>query len=117
MENKRQKGAAYEKIAAAHLISKGYEILAFNYRCKMGEIDIIARDGEYLVFVEVKYRANDKKGSPLEAISLNKQKTISKCALHYMMMNHLTDVPVRFDVVGILKDKKEHIENAFEFVR
>lgn len=117
MENKRQKGAAYEQIAAAHLISKGYEILEFNYRCKMGEIDIIARDGEYLVFVEVKYRANSQKGNPLEAISMAKQKTISKCALHYMMMNHLSDVPVRFDVVGILGDKKEHIKNAFDFIR
>ena len=117
MENKRQKGAAYEQIAAAHLISKGYEILEFNYRCKMGEIDIIARDEEYLVFVEVKYRANSQKGNPLEAISMAKQKTISKCALHYMMMNHLSDVPVRFDVVGILGDKKEHIKNAFDFIR
>lgn len=117
MENKRQKGAAYEQIAAAHLISKGYEILEFNYRCKMGEIDIIARDGEHLVFVEVKYRANSQKGNPLEAISMAKQKTISKCALHYMMMNHLSDVPVRFDVVGILGDKKEHIKNAFDFIR
>ena len=117
MINKRQKGAAYEQIAAAHLISKGYEILEFNYRCKMGEIDIIARDEEYLVFVEVKYRANSQKGNPLEAISMAKQKTISKCALHYMMMNHLSDVPVRFDVVGILGDKKEHIKNAFDFIR
>ena len=117
MINKRQKGAAYEQIAAAHLISKGLEILEFNYRCRMGEIDIIAKDGEYLVFVEVKYRANNRKGDPLEAISIQKQKTISKCALHYMMMHHMVDVPVRFDVVGIMGDKKEHIENAFDFIR
>ena len=117
MINKRQKGAAYEQIAAAHLISKGFEILEFNYRCKMGEVDIIAKDGEYLVFVEVKYRANDSKGYPLEAVTIQKQKSISKCALHYLMMNHLSDVPVRFDVVGILGDKKEHIKNAFEFIR
>lgn len=117
MINKRQKGAAYEQIAAAHLISKGLEILEFNYRCKMGEIDIIAKDGEYLVFVEVKYRANHQKGYPLEAISIQKQKTISKCALHYMMVHRLTDVPVRFDVVGILGEEKEHIKNAFDFIR
>ena len=117
MTNKRQTGAAYEQIAAAHLLSMGYEILECNYRCKMGEVDIIARDGEYLVFVEVKYRTNIRKGYPLEAVSIQKQKTISKCALHYMMMNHLSDVSVRFDVVGILGDKKEHIKNAFDFIR
>ncbi len=117
MANKRQKGAAYEQIAAAHLISKGYEILEVNYRCRMGEIDIIARDGEYLVFIEVKYRSNNKKGYPLEAVSIQKQKIISRCALHYMMMHHLADMPVRFDVIGILGDEKEHIENAFDFIR
>ena len=117
MENKRTTGAAYEKIAAAHLISKGYQILEYNFRCKSGEIDLIARDGEYLVFVEVKYRSNNRKGHPLEAVSLKKQKTICKCALYYMMKHQLMHVPVRFDVVGISGEEKEHIVNAFDFIR
>ena len=117
MENKRTTGAAYEKIAAAHLISKGYEILEFNFRCRAGEIDIIAKDGEYIVFVEVKYRASLRNGSPLEAVSIQKQKTISKCAMYYLMKKGFIDVPVRFDVVGILGKEKEHIINAFDFIR
>ena len=117
MTNKRATGAAYEQKAAAHLISLGYEILEFNFRCKAGEVDIVARDGEYLVFVEVKYRASLRKGYPLEAISLQKQKTISKCAMYYLMKHGLSDVPVRFDVVGILGEEKEHIKNAFDFIR
>lgn len=116
MENKRTTGAAYEKIAAAHLISKGYEILELNFRCRSGEIDIIARDGEYLVFVEVKYRTSLKKGTPLEAVSIQKQRKISKCAMYYLMKNGLADVPVRFDVVGILGAEKEHVVNAFDFI-
>ena len=116
MNNKRTTGAAYEKIAAAHLISLGYEILEQNYRCKIGEIDIIAKDGEYLVFVEVKYRSSMRKGAPLEAVSLQKQRTISKCAMYYLMKKGLVDVPVRFDVIGILGEEKEHIINAFDFI-
>lgn len=116
MTNKRTTGAAYEQKAAAHLIYLGYEILELNYRCKSGEIDIIARDGEYLVFVEVKYRGSLKKGHPLEAISLQKQKTISKCAMYYITKHDLTEMPVRFDVVGILGEEKELIKNAFDFI-
>lgn len=60
-------GTAYEKLAGAYLEQQGYEILEYNYRCRMGEIDIVARQGGYLVFVEVKYRADNTAGNPLEA--------------------------------------------------
>lgn len=116
MTNKRKTGAAYEQKASAHLLSLGYEILELNYRCKMGEIDIIARDGEYLVFVEVKFRGSLRKGYPLEAISIQKQKTISKCAMYYMMKHGIVDMPVRFDVIGILGEEKELVKNAFDFI-
>ena len=77
-------GTAYEKLAGAYLEQQGYEILEYNYRCRMGEIDIVARQGGYLVFVEVKYRADNTAGNPLEAVTAAKQRTISK-----MVMEHL----------------------------
>ena len=116
MENKRSIGVAYEQKAAVYLESKGYEILAFNFRCRNGEVDIVAKDGEYLVFVEVKYRDNARAGYPLEAISLQKQRTISKCAMYYMAKYGLDNFPVRFDVVGILKNEIQLVQNAFDFV-
>lgn len=114
--NKRNVGTVYEKIAGDYLVSQGYEILEYNFRSRTGEIDIIAKHGEYLVFLEVKYRKNVSSGYPLEAISLQKQKAISKCALYYMKKNKFVDVPVRFDVVGILGNSIQVIQNAFDFV-
>lgn len=116
MANKRATGADYERKAAAFLESKGYEILEFNFHCRMGEIDIVAKDGEYLVFVEVKYRENARKGHPLEAVSVQKQRTISKCAVYYMTKKGLSYMPVRFDVVGILGEEIQLVQNAFDFL-
>ena len=67
-KNKRQTGAKYEQAAGFYLEQQGYEIIEYNYRCRFGEIDIIAKDGSYLVFCEVKYRSCKGKGSPLEAV-------------------------------------------------
>ena len=80
-------------------------------------MDIVARDKEYLVFVEVKYRKTAKKGYPLEAVSMQKQKRISKTALYYMAERGLNYLPVRFDVIGILGDDIEHIQNAFDYIQ
>ena len=66
--NKRKTGAEYEELAARWLTGTGFEILEKNYRCRIGEIDLIARDGRYLVFVEVKYRSDEKAGDPSEAV-------------------------------------------------
>ena len=88
-------------MAGAYLESLGYKIVTYNYRCKMGEIDLIARDGEYLVFIEVKYRTTDVSGSPAEAVNVRKQQTIGKCAMHFLMKQGFSDVPCRFDVVAI----------------
>ena len=115
-QNKRSVGSDYERIACEYLQRQGYEILECNFYSLAGEIDIIAKHDGYLVFVEVKYRKNVIKGYPLEAISVRKQKTISKCALYYMKRHGLLNVAVRFDVVGILGEQIQLIQNAFDFV-
>lgn len=114
--NMRRVGDGYEKLAADYLTAQGYEILEMNFRCRSGEIDIIAREGRYLVFVEVKYRKGEGIGSPLEAVTRRKQHVISRVALYYMVRHRLPDsTPCRFDVVGISPDKIELVRNAFPY--
>lgn len=113
--NKRQIGACYEKAAGRYLEKQGYEILEYNYRCRKGEIDLIAREGEYLVFCEVKYRKSAGSGDPSEAVDARKQRKISQCAVCYLIEKGLTEVPCRFDVVSILAGEVTVIRNAFDF--
>lgn len=113
-KNNRRTGALYEQAVGAYLVCHGYEVLEYNYRCRAGEIDIIAREGEYLVFCEVKYRSDGRKGNPLEAVDARKQRTIFRCAMHYLAEHRLGDVPCRFDVIGIEGEEMTHIKNAFE---
>lgn len=101
-------------MAGRYLEQKGYVILEYNYRCKSGEIDFIAKDGVYLVFCEVKYRQDARKGNPLEAVNWKKQKVIYKCASFYLMAHGLNEVPCRFDVIGFEQDEMIHIVNAFQ---
>lgn len=112
--NKRQTGTSYEIKAEEYLINKGYKILERNFRNRSGEIDIIAKDGEYFCFVEVKYRTTNDFGSPLEAVDYRKQNQIRKVAMFYLMKNKLSEwTPCRFDVIGFEGEKMTHIENAF----
>lgn len=112
--NKRQTGTSYEIKAEEYLIKKGYKILERNFRNRSGEIDIIAKDGEYFCFVEVKYRTTNDFGSPLEAVDYRKQNQIRKVAMFYLMKNKLSEwTPCRFDVIGFEGEKMTHIENAF----
>lgn len=116
--NKRAVGAAYEKQAGSYLERQGYQILEYNFRCRSGEIDIIAKDGEYLVFVEVKYRRDAGSGSPLEAVDHKKQKIISRTASYYCLTHGYGETtPCRFDVVAILGEEIRVIANAFEYAR
>ncbi len=109
-------GTAYEKLAGVYLEQQGYEILEYNFRCRQGEIDIIARDGRYLVFVEVKYRADNAAGNPLEAVTAAKQRTISKVASYYCLTHgYGTYTPCRFDVAAILGEQIKVIQNAFDY--
>ena len=111
--NKRRTGTRYEQAAGFFLEQIGYGVLEYNYRCRFGEIDIIAKDGICLVFCEVKYRSGREKGSPLEAVDNRKQQRIFRCASHYLAGRGLEDVPCRFDVIGIEGTAVTHIKNAF----
>ncbi len=116
MYNSRSIGSTYENVAADYLAGKGYVILARNYRIASGEIDIVAEKDGYIVFVEVKYRSNFRKGAPEEAVGANKQRQISRVALHFLKhMGYGVDVGVRFDVITVMEDNIHHIENAFEY--
>ena len=115
--NKTVIGKRYEDIAAIYLVNQGYEIIERNFRCKTGEIDIIAKDGEYIVFVEVKYRRDRMCGAPIEAVDFVKQRKISKVAAYYLMKrDYGFENPIRFDVVGILGEDIKLIKNAFEYI-
>ena len=112
-KSSRQTGTDYERAAGYYLEQLGYEILEYNYRCRAGEIDLVAKDGEYLVFCEVKYRSDRRKGGPLEAVGPAKQKTIFRCAMFYLTERHIENVPCRFDVIGIEGTEVTYIKNAF----
>lgn len=112
--NKRQVGNDYEKRAATFLEDNGYKILEMNYRNRNGEIDIIAKDGEYICFVEVKFRSSMAYGSPLEAVDYKKQNQIRKVAIFYLMSHGLSEwTPCRFDVIAFVGEEMTYIENAF----
>ena len=108
-----------ERAAARYLRRRGLRVLARGYRTRYGEIDLIARDGDTLVFVEVKSR---RRGVPAEAVTEEKQRRISLVALHFLRKHGLLDVRCRFDIVAIVwpddrgEPQIEHIPNAFEAV-
>ena len=113
-ENNRAIGSKFEKEAGAYLKKHGYEILEYNYRCRAGEIDIIARDRAYLVFIEVKYRRDEHEGDPAEAVDARKQARILRTARYYMTRYHISeDTPCRFDVVAVLGSNVRLIRDAF----
>lgn len=117
MRNKRAIGTDYEQKAVQYLENMGYRILEQNFRCKMGEIDLVARDGEYLVFVEVKYRADGKMGQPQEAVDFRKQHRICKAASYYCMLHRISGTqPCRFDVAACMGEKWTIIRDAFPYI-
>lgn len=115
--NTRKKGAAYEQVAAAYLQKHGVTILERNYRNRRGEIDLIGKDGEYTVFIEVKYRKDNEKGSPAEAVNFAKQKTICKVVDYYRMTHGMGEFSaVRYDVVAIEGEVITWYKNAFAHI-
>lgn len=125
----QQFGKKSESAAVRHLVKNGYKILEQNYHTKQGELDIIAKDGDTIVFVEVKARRSDRFGTPKGAITSKKQKKISMLALYYLKATNQSYAKARFDVVTISGRKPkpfpevgensttvriEIIKNAFE---
>lgn len=111
--NKRAVGSQYEKLATAYLIEEGYQILCNNYYCKFGEIDIIAKHHEYIVFIEVKYRKTKQFGYPREAVTYQKRRHIIKTAQYYLMTQIGWEQACRFDVIEILDGNITHLIAAF----
>jgi putative endonuclease len=107
------RGAAGEDRAAAWYGTAGYRILARNWRCADGEIDLIATDGATLVFCEVKARATDAFGAPAEAVTAAKQARLRRLASRWLHESGHRPRDVRFDVAAILGDDLEIIEDAF----
>lgn len=115
--NKRAIGTVAETRIQEYLIEHGYVILEMNFYCKQGEVDIIAKQGAYYVFIEVKYRSSKGYGMPEEAVGRSKQKRISHAALYYLYSHNLPEAtPVRFDVAAVFNNEIHYIENAFSFL-
>ena len=116
----RASGTWGEAQVAAYLRKKGYQLIAHSYHCRFGEIDLIARKGKLLCFVEVKTRSNLQYGLPREYVTPQKQEKLRKTAAFYLMEKEL-DCPVRFDVAEVYSDAQhttasvriEYLENVF----
>jgi len=108
-----------EELAASFLEKHGLQVVERNFRCKGGEVDIVAREGNTTVFVEVKTRRTLAYGVPQLALTPFKQRQVSKAALTWLLKHRSPDAPARFDVVAILLESEftysiEHIRDAFE---
>ena len=118
MEKSRTIGAQAEAAAERYLRGQGYQILGRNYCIRGGEIDLIARVDDYLVFVEVKMRKNTAYGQACEAVTLPKQRRLSRTAQHYLLRHpELASLYCRFDVIevyGFTQGEILHITNAFD---
>ncbi|MBO4266472.1 MAG: YraN family protein [Lachnospiraceae bacterium] len=115
--NKRSLGTRKEDEAARFLTECGLKVTDLNFRSRFGEIDIIARDGEYIVFVEVKYRKTSLAGHPEEAVDVRKATKISKVADYYRLVKKLPyDAKLRFDVVAIEGGQVRWYKNAFTYM-
>jgi len=120
---RKELGTKGEQLAVKFLKREGYKIIQRNYRCKLGEIDIIAERDRTLAFVEVKTRQTDAFGLPQDSVTPTKKNQISRAALSYIKENKLIGRSCRFDVIAVTfsgesrKPRIEHIKNAFELSR
>ncbi len=115
---RNQTGKEGEAFAVKYLKKKGFRIMASNYRTPIGEIDIVARDRDTIVFVEVKTRQSLLYGYPSEAVTWRKRERLKKLALYYLKVHKMLGASGRFDVIGLyLRDgiyQVQHIVDAFE---
>ncbi len=108
--NKRKRGAIGEDLAAARLQQEGYTILDRNVTLHHGEIDIIAKEGKTIVFIEVKTRWSTAYGTPKEALTKTKQQILVRTALHYLTNHDKMKEEYRFDLISMLLDEKNRIQ-------
>ena len=113
-----KRGTYYEERACQYLTERGLTLVTKNFRSRYGEVDLVMRDGQTLVFVEVKFRASSAHGSPLEAVTFSKQRRIKRSALFYLTQTNSYYDAVRFDVLGITMigktEKYVWVKGAFE---
>ena len=115
----RARGIRGEALAVTYLKKKGYKIIERNYRCQWGEIDLIARDGKTLIFVEIKSRSSSDFGLPQDAVDRFKQEKLIQAAKAYLAEHHVQEnIPARFDVVAVRLTpsgpEMELIKDAFQ---
>ncbi len=110
-------GTWYEELAEDYLKERKCQILEKNFRTRQGEIDLIIKDQEYLVFVEVKYRKNASLGMPYEAVDYKKQRQICRISDYYRVFHQVSEfTPMRFDVISICGSQIDWIKNAFAYI-
>lgn len=112
-------GRRGEEMVVKHLKTKGMTILHQNYRCRFGEADVVARDGDTIVFIEVKTRRSKTFGEPEESVDIRKQKKLIRTAEHYLTHHNIVNTPYRIDTAFIVIDPRgdtelEYTENALE---
>ena len=105
-------GNAGENLAVKYLKKQGYKILHKNFKCKFGEVDIIAQVGDTVCFIEVKTRNSNTFGAPCEAVTPERQRRYKNCAKFYYA-NRQINFNIRFDIIEVYKGEVNHIQNAF----
>lgn len=120
MKDKRaERGRQGERLARMYLESKDWQILATNWRCRSGEIDIVAQDGNCLVFVEVRTRTSERFGTPAESVDWRKQRKLRQVAGVFLASQSVCAARIRFDMISIRMGENgqdpvlEHLQNAF----
>ena len=118
LRDRVRSGEAGEDLACDYLRARGYEILERNYRCRSGEVDIVAREGAATVFVEVKDRRGRSHGEGHESVTFGKRRRVVRAARLYAASHGLSETPIRFDVVSIERDSRgdriRHDRGAFD---
>ncbi len=120
-DTKIQTGKSGEDEACVYLTAHGYRIRERNVKFKNGEIDIVAQEGRFICFIEVKTRSSEDYGSPFEAVAYYKQRKLSRLALTYLKYKQMLEASARFDVVAVLRKSDgppqiDLVKNAFEFI-
>lgn len=111
MNRNQEIGKIGENLATKYLEKKNYIILERNYRCRQGEMDIIAKDNEEIIFIEVKTRTSINFGRPSEAVNYIKREHLQNIARYYLYIKKITKIPIRFDVIEIYLRKQDYLVN------